>query len=306
MSFLPPPALPLRGIRILVTRGRDQGEEDPAAPLPAGGTALLPSPAAGDPPLPGEPLVAALEALGATVLWLPVTRYGPPADLRALDAALARLAAGDYAWLLLTSARAVAVLDRVPIARAWPAGTRVAAVGPATARALAERGIRVDFVPAEHRASALAGSLPLEPGARLLFPKSQQAAPTIERGLAARGARVDAVVAYRGLPAARDPRAAAILAGRLDWAVFTAGSALEGLARQADRPLAQTLAGVRIACIGPETARAARAAGLAVDLVPPTPALPALAAALAAAGPVASGSPDADRHADPTPHEDRP
>ena len=100
--------------------------------------------------------------------------------------------------------------------------------------------------------------------------------------LLARGARVDDVVAYEvvvGPESSRKPLERA-LAGGLGAVVFTSGSTARGFARLVgDPPLA--LAGARVVCIGPVTARVAREMGLGDVLIAPGRTPEAIVAALA-------------------------
>ena len=105
--------LPLFGQTVLVTRTRKQASE----------------------------LSAALAELGATVIEAPTIRIEPPVDWKPVDDALRRLR--DFDWLVLTSPNGVeAMFERLAAlnldARAL-CGCKVAAVGPATAEALAAR-----------------------------------------------------------------------------------------------------------------------------------------------------------------------
>ena len=81
-------------------------------------------------------IASALERAGAMVLRAAVTRT-VPGEMAALEATARRIAAGEAAWLVLTSARTVEALTpylHVPV----PSALRVAVVGPATARAWTE------------------------------------------------------------------------------------------------------------------------------------------------------------------------
>jgi len=229
-------------------------------------------------------LVTALADLGAHVIWLPTIHIAPPDDPAPLEAALARARSGAYAWLVFTSANAVSpVADRVP---GLPPPTRVAAVGPASAAALAARGWRVDLVAPTHTAEALVVALAAlddVAGLRILFPKADVARDTVEAGLAARGATVDAVVAYRTVPAEPDAAALGEVRAGVDVATFTAGSAVRAFAAMVEGRAAEVLGGARVACIGSETARAAREIGLAVHIVPDDHTVAALVTAIAAA-----------------------
>ncbi len=241
-------------------------------------------------------LVAALEALGATVLSAPAITLAPPPSYDALDAALRRLCGGKlggelggrddaYHWLALTSAAAVDVVaDRLAgLELAYPGDpcARVAVVGQATARAARARLGRVDLVPALHTADGLAAAFPLRWGARVLFPCADRARDALPSLLAARGARVDRVVAYTTVDA--PPDALAEVAGRaaagaLDLVLVASPSAAGALAGAlaAAGLAADACAAV---CIGPTTAEACRDRGLRVAAVAASPTDDALVAA---------------------------
>ena len=231
-------------------------------------------------------LVAALEALGATVLVAPAIAVLPPESWAPLDARLARLAA--YDWLALTSAAAVgAVADRLAAGGAGPAPhaapPRIAAVGAATARAARERLGRVDLVPALHAADALADALPRPRGARVLFPCADRARAALPTVLRARGAVVDRVVAYRTAPTpdALAPLAARLRAGAVDALLLASPSAAPAAARALGARDACARAAPAV-CIGPTTAAAARDLGVRVAAVAAAPTDAALADAACA------------------------
>ena len=101
---------------------------------------------------------------------------------------------GSYDWVVLTSARAVErLLAEVSDARAF-GGVRLAAVGPATAAALAERGLVADLVPDEAVGEALVEVFPTGTG-RVLVPAAAGARDVVPDGLAAKGWTVDSVEA---------------------------------------------------------------------------------------------------------------
>jgi uroporphyrinogen-III synthase len=223
-------------------------------------------------------LRAGLQALGLTVVEVPLIEIAPPADPAPLEAALRALA--GYDWIAFTSANAVtAVADRLAaLGLRWPGGARVASVGPATSAALADRlpGAPVALEPtADHRALGLLAAfaaLPLE-GARVLLPVSDRARDLLPRGLRQRGAAVDTPVAYRTLPAPDlGPRLARALGQGADLVTLASPSAVEAFvsSRPAGGPVPP------VAVIGPVTEEAARAAGLTVAVV----AVPSTAAGL--------------------------
>jgi uroporphyrinogen-III synthase len=218
-------------------------------------------------------LAERLAALGAEPLVFPTIAVAPPDDLAPLDAAARHL--GLYAWVVLASANAAeALLGRMD-ALGVPVGAlntiRVAAVGPATAAPLEARGVRVDLSPAAHTAAGLLAELDAMPGERVLLPQADIARPELADGMLAKGAVVDAIVAYRTVPG---PGAAELLAaldaGRLDAVTFASPSAarylLEGAqaAGMSSDEARGLLARMPLVAIGPTTAAAMRDAGLAV------------------------------------------
>lgn len=160
---------------------------------------------------------------------------------------------GNYDWVALTSAAAVAALP--PQVRA-----RIAVVGPATARAVAEAGHTVTQQPAAFSARGMLDSW--HPSGRVLLLHSDLAAPTLADGLRYQGATVTDVIAYRTLradvPAEQADR---MRSGAADAALVTSGSVARALAALGPP------AGLATACLGPRTAEEAREAGLEVALV---------------------------------------
>ena len=157
-------------------------------------------------------------------------------------------------WLTFTSANTVLALGEVTAQENWGAVLErargstpklsIAAVGRATASALAEAGIGVDFTPAHEQSAA--GMLAEWPaafaaeGEIALVPASELASPTLAHGLAERGYAVSTAVAYRMVPA---PAAIPLLADvprADDPPVMTADAAREHCARGEFRAVVAT------------------------------------------------------------------
>jgi uroporphyrinogen III methyltransferase/synthase len=223
----------LAGLRIAVTRGEAQA-----------GT-----------------LLAALRARGAEAIALPLIALAPPEDPAPLAAAIARLDA--YDWIVFTSANGVRFFFAAAGGR--PVRARFACVGPATAAALAACGFAAEKIPERHVAENLAAAFAPEElrGRRVLLPQAAGARDTLARLLAAAGALVDAVAAYRNtIPSGAGEAVAEVLrAKHLDWVLFTSSSTVENLVALAGR---EALRGVRIASIGPITSETCRRNGLEV------------------------------------------
>jgi uroporphyrinogen III methyltransferase/synthase len=209
------------------------------------------------------PLSERLRARGARVTHWPAVDIRPPEDPRPLDQALADLE--RFHWIVFSSPRAVAAVTGR--AHQPPDRPKVAAIGMSTAQALMAEGWPVHLIPkpfnAEQRVKAFEQT-GWANGARVFFPASSIARPTIPEGLTALGADVEQVVAYDTTSAAVDPDRclADVEVGGVNIVTFTSPSAVRGL-KQGLGPahFARIMERVVPAVIGPTTAEALREAG---------------------------------------------
>ncbi|HTO10385.1 MAG TPA: uroporphyrinogen-III synthase [Candidatus Binatia bacterium] len=229
-----------------------------------------------------------LEAAGARVLEAPAIVIAPPPSWEPLDSALAALE--TYTWVIFTSVNGVAMVDRRLTARGltWAAmsGRRVAAIGPATADALAEHGVRPDLVPGEYRAEGLVERLRavVTPADRILLPRAAQTRDVLVRELQRLGAHVNEVPAYstRRGDAGTARLREALAAGTIDAVTFTSSSTARNFAELfSDDERRAWLSRVTVASIGPITAATAAEYGMTTDVMPGEYTIPALAKALA-------------------------
>ncbi|MGA2448271.1 MAG: uroporphyrinogen-III synthase [Polyangiaceae bacterium] len=219
-----------------------------------------------------------LRELGADPVLMPAIEFSPPSDKVPLARALVELRAGAYAWVAFTSTNGVDETWKTLVqsggdARAF-GRSRLAAIGPATARALEAHGLVADVVAKEYRGEGLAKEL-LEAlawggtEARVLLPRASKARDVLPRMLREGGVRVDVVAAYetRG-PAQRDLAGLAenLESGRIDVVLFTSSSTVENLCASLGARSAALLARTRVACIGPVTTETAVAHGVRVDV----------------------------------------
>lgn len=234
-----------------------------------------------------ERLIAALRDAGAVPRALPLIRIAPASRPEALQEAIDRFVAGEYAWMVVTSGNAVDAIAGAIQERATselPAEGRIAAVGQATARRLRDAGFRVDLIPALQTAAGLIEAFRPKDiaGQKILCPLGNLARPALVNGLRRLGADVDVVEAYRTGPVAEMPVDVlrALRTGRIDVVTFASPSAVESflnlLARR-DLPIPAAL----VACLGPTTEAAAIAQGLPVAVVADNPSAGALVAAIA-------------------------
>lgn len=220
-----------------------------------------------------DALAARLRELGAEVREVQSIAFVPPADAGPLDVALRDL--GRFDWAVFASATAVErTLDRMRslgIDAGALARLRLAAVGPATADRLARDVREPDLVPAEAKGEAMAAALaPHVRGRRVLLPRPGEGRPELLDGLAAAGADVAAVEAYRTVPAPPEriaPLARWLAAGEVDAIAFASPSAVKAVVAGLGRDAA-LLRRVVVAAIGPTTAEAVREAGFEVGARP--------------------------------------
>jgi len=252
---------PLFGRRVLITRSREQA----------------------------GPLQSLLEDAGARVSLLPLLDIQPPDDWSALDRCLERLDA--FAWVVFASPNSVDFFfarlrhlgqDTRAFGRA-----AVAAVGQTTAEHLRDQGIHPNLVPADPSQEGLVAAfldVPVE-GREILIPASAIGRTLLAEKLQERGARVHRVTAYQNLPP--DPAQVALppdlTEGRLDLVVFASPSSVKHFgAVLGEASARELLTKVRIACIGPTTARAVEELGLEVHIQPDESSIPALVQAICA------------------------
>jgi uroporphyrinogen-III synthase len=214
-----------------------------------------------------------LEQAGAQAVELPTIEIGPLDDYAQLDRALARI--GEYQWVIFASANAVeAVFRRLEFqgkdARCFgPAN--VGAIGPATAAALAARGIKAEFVPSRPVSEAVLKELSGREwkDVSVLLPAADIGRDELQKGLAEWGAQVERLAAYKNVPVADvGQRAKAAFADGVDAVTFTSSSTVRNLVEMlgGDSAALAALDASFIACIGPVTASTARELGLRVDL----------------------------------------
>jgi hydroxymethylbilane synthase len=199
-------------------------------------------------------LIAGIEALGGAARCHAPTAVQPlPADdLEQIVAALQ-----TEGWVLFASANAVQqLLERLgPGAAERLHPPRVGAVGPATARALAEAKVAVDLVADKADAAGLAAAV-LARGERpaVFLPAAKGGRPELREALTAAGCRVAVRELYASTPL--PPPDTSALAD-VDAIVFTSPSGARALLE--GQPAAREK---QLVAIGETTARAIEALGL--------------------------------------------
>jgi len=245
------PSQPLSGKRIVVTRAPDRSQE----------------------------LIRRLQDLGAEVCLLPMIGAVAPEDEQPLKDAICRLE--EFDAILFVSRTAVEETYK----RAGMLGKRevlagsperfTAVVGPATARAAREHGIRVDYVSSGHTGEGLVREVGKSLAGRSVFlPRSDRGDRRLGQTLREAGANVKEVVAYRTVqPEPPDPELIQkIRRAEIDVIIFASPSAIENLSETIEpADLASLAARVNFAAIGPTTAEALRKRGIRVEIIAKEP-----------------------------------
>jgi uroporphyrinogen-III synthase len=247
-------------------------------------------------------LSSELRKLGATVIEIPFIEIRKPRSFKALDGALGSLA--EYDWLILTSVNGVdAMWERLAKLGLRPTRLkhlRIAAIGPATKKAIEQRGAKVDVVPKEYVAESVVRSLRKRAkGKRVLLVRAKVARDVIPQELRKAGAQVDVVEAYETVvPQSSRTRLRSVLRNpqrRPHVVTFTSSSTVRNfvallgarspfLAKDARNgvPVA-SLDAIRCASIGPITSATLRELGLRVDIAAKEFTIPGLVKAIVAA-----------------------
>jgi len=236
-------------------------------------------------------LSAELRKLGATVIEIPFIEIRNPRSFQSLDAALKNLS--TYHWLILTSANGVEAMwkrmEKWHLPNSALEHLHVAAIGPATKKSIEQHGGKVDVVPKEYVAESVVRSLKEKvKGKRVLLVRAKVARDVIPQELRRAGAHVDVVEAYETVvPQSSRRRLQAALEQaekRPHVVTFTSSSTVRNfveLLGMRKRALRSSLAGIRMASIGPVTSSTLRELGLQVDIAAKEFTIPGLVAAIA-------------------------
>ena len=281
---------PLKGVRVLVGRARHQ----------AGA------------------LSTELRKQGAEVLEIPFIEIRKPRSFRPLDSAIKSL--DTYDWLILTSVNGVDAMwsriEQLPKRlwkkavstmvfsnnATWKSGAlaprqqtknsgalapalRVAAIGPATKKAIEKRGITVDVMPKEYVAESVVRSLKNKVrGKRVLLVRAKVARDVIPRELRQAGAHVDVVEAYETVvPENSRRRLQAALKNpkkRPHVVTFTSSSTVKNFVELLGTRMAKLPDEIQTASIGPVTSATLRELKLPVDIQAREFTIPGLVAAI--------------------------
>lgn len=237
---------PLIGKKILITRAREQSGE----------------------------FVALLKKMGGEVIEFPTIEIVPPLGWKDLDRAIHQLK--SYDWIIFTSANGVHFFWQRLKEKGkhrLPPSLKVCAIGPATSRQLKEKNIPVAYMPKEFIAESILEGFEkmFIKGKRILLARAKKARDVLPKGLRKMGAEVDVVEVYRTVrPKGGRKRLKQLLKKeKIDVITFTSSSTVDHFAERLQREeLKKLLRDMAIACIGPVTARTAKAWGINAQIQP--------------------------------------
>jgi uroporphyrinogen-III synthase len=247
----PQPGKALQGVRILVGRAQHQASS----------------------------LSSDLRKLGARVIQIPFIEIGKPGSFQPLDRALK--SAAVYDWLVLTSVNGVDALwgrlEKLKLTKRNLRHLQIAAIGPATKKAIEKRGLKVNVVPKEYVAESVVEGLRSKvAGSRVLLARTKVARDVIPRELRNLGAQVDVVEAYETvIPESSRLELRTVLQDpqrRPHVITFTSSSTVRnfvtllGSRRSASHGHALKLDDIQFASIGPVTSATLRELGLPVNI----------------------------------------
>ncbi|MCS7016787.1 MAG: uroporphyrinogen-III C-methyltransferase [Gemmatales bacterium] len=234
---------PLFGRRILLTRPRGQAES----------------------------LARQLERLGALVDVWPLLEIGPPPQPELVYEALRQLRRGAFDWLVFTSVNGVhatiRALDEMEADLRVLGEVKLAAIGPATAQALAQYHLRADVIPGEYRSEGLAQTLvPRVRGQRLLLLRADRGREILLE-LLKEVAHVEQVAVYaqREIPGIPPLVADRLRRGEYDFVPLTSSNLARIFAGRIEPAMRQHLGNrTQLVALSPVTGDTLRQLGLPV------------------------------------------
>lgn len=239
---------PLFSKKIIVTRTREQASE----------------------------LVAGLEEYGANCLECSTIHIKQADSYDVLDDELERLK--EYHWILFTSLNGVKYFFERLYSKGMDArdlrGPDLAVVGKSTADYLLRYGLNADLIPSTFTGEGLAEAL-LDQGVEgrnILIPRALHGREILPETLRGAGAQVTVAPVYKNCPAEGDKESLRkeLETGGVEMITFTSSSTvrnfLELIDTENQEELRRILAGIKIAVIGPITAKTVTDKGLQVDV----------------------------------------
>lgn len=222
---------PLKGLRILITRPKEQSKL----------------------------LAEEIARLGGTPIEFPTIGVEPTE--KSVKSEMVFETLNGYHWIVFTSANGVRHFFKEATMKKTDFAPRIAVIGPATAHAVEQSGLKVSFISSPYLTERLAKELPRVERKRILLVRAEGADARMKSILTERGASVDEVHPYRVMI----NRPSSLLED-YDAVLFTSPSTVSSFIEIAGGSRAKSLGRI-VCCIGPVTAKAVEARGFRVDVV---------------------------------------
>ena len=250
---------PLMGLKIVITRTREQASE----------------------------LVKLLSDLGAECLECPTIKVVPPDDFKPLDMAIENLS--NYDWLIFTSLNGVNFFFERLFANKMDVrelnNLQTAVIGPATAKRLFDFGLKSDIIPESYRAESVVEAFAKVniKDKKILLPRAKHARSVLPVELIKMGAVVDEITTYctEAVQDNTDLMLTRLKERTVDLITFTSSSTVKNFHDLLPpEDFDNLMKGVTIASIGPITAETARDLGFDVHIIAESFTIPGLCQAI--------------------------
>jgi uroporphyrinogen III methyltransferase/synthase len=230
---------PLFGKTIIVTRTREQSSS----------------------------LAVKLAHYGANLIEIPTIKTTIPDSFDSIDKAIKNLNEKKYQWVIFTSSNGVKYFLKRIEEKGYDsrlfAGTKIAVVGLATAKALKEYGLVADRIPKDFRGEGIVEALADIKGESILLARAEVAREVLPKNLVNNGNEVDIAVAYKTVVAeeSKNVLIKAIENERIDLVTLTSSSTASNFSKLLE---GIDKSGLKFASIGPVTTKTAKKLGFNV------------------------------------------
>jgi uroporphyrinogen-III synthase len=230
---------------------------------------------------------ALITAMGGIPYYIPAIEIKPLSSPDSLKKFVAELAAGRVDYVMLMSTNGVKYMFEAAESLGLTAQLRtgltkayVIGVGPRTAQALTDTGVRVDLVPQKYSGEGLLEALQNRElsGKVVRIPRTSNATPFLAEKLRERGADVEEIYVYEsGLPVDEQLKTTFyedLQNGKINAVVFGSGLSAKNiftmLTEKAplDKLRSIFVEKIAVVAIGPTTAEALKELNVKVDVVP--------------------------------------
>lgn len=236
---------PLFGKKVLVTRTRQQASK----------------------------LSKQIEALGGEAIEFPTIKIVENNDFKDIDRAIGEV--DKYKWIIFTSVNGVKYffdrMKKLDFDIRLLKKAKLCAIGPATAKALDDMGLMVEYVPEEYRAEAIVDILKdkIQPGDHVLLPRADIARKILVEELRKLGANVNNIAIYKTVIPNHDRGELIKLLKEksIDVITFTSSSTARNFCEILGKDNLNLIKGITIAAIGPITADTSKELEVKVDII---------------------------------------